>query len=366
MTMEGVTSCAACGRTATVTDLWCERCGEALDTRPMEGMTWLSSAVGTGSCPVCGAPEPVEETACGQCGSRWGRVRDHATLDLGVVAGTTDVGLRRERNEDAITVGRYDAGTMAVVCDGVGSVPGSDQAALRAAEVGIRALFEGITKGGQPATVTEDAITAAARTVRELADGSEPGNAPSCTYVSALVTGEAVTIGWIGDSRAYWVPDPVPVVPVPVISESSVSEPSASESVMSRPEPAGAALLTVDDTLAGRFGATGIRIPGEVDIDPRAHALLQWLGADAGMLEPHVVEFTPPRPGLLVVCSDGLSRYLDGPDTLAEAIQRAVPGVPRHRPAEVAGALTRLALEAGGVDNITVAVLPVPSVRAVV
>ncbi|MBM0238056.1 hypothetical protein JNW88_14490, partial [Micromonospora sp. ATA32] len=28
---------------------------------------------------------------------------------------------------------------------------------------------------------------------------------PSCTYVSAIVAGDAVTVSWIGDSRAYWL-----------------------------------------------------------------------------------------------------------------------------------------------------------------
>lgn len=53
-----------------------------------------------------------------------------------------------------------------------------------------------------------EAILAAAAAVNALAP-EVPGaqNAPACTLVGAVVSGGLLTIGWVGDSRAYWVPD---------------------------------------------------------------------------------------------------------------------------------------------------------------
>ena len=58
-----------------------------------------------------------------------------------------------------------------------------------------------------------DAIVAASRAVNSLAD--EPAtarehqphqNAPACTIVGSVVTPSLLVVGWVGDSRAYWVP----------------------------------------------------------------------------------------------------------------------------------------------------------------
>ncbi|MFC7485018.1 hypothetical protein ACFQX7_40135 [Luedemannella flava] len=62
--------------------------------------------------------------------------------------------------------------------------------------------------------------------------------------------------------------------------------------------------------------------------------------------------FEPPGPGRLVLCSDGLSRYLTGPVDLAP--------VATEEPGAAARRLTQFALDAGGVDNIAVVVLPYP------
>jgi serine/threonine protein phosphatase PrpC len=108
----------------------------------------------------------------------------------------------------------------------------------------------------------------------------------------------------------------------------------------------------VDDSLAGRLAAAGA--PPD---DPRfaqadAQSLDRWLGADARRVTPHVVTFVPPGPGMVLACSDGLSRYLDAghidPTDLSGSS------------AEWARVLLDRALAAGGHDNITVAVLAFP------
>ncbi len=53
---------------------------------------------------------------------------------------------------------------------------------------------------------------------------------------------------------------------------------------------------------------------------PRAHAITGWLGADAYELEPHTAAFKPDRPGVVVVCTDGLWNYAESADEMAEAV----------------------------------------------
>jgi serine/threonine protein phosphatase PrpC len=64
----------------------------------------------------------------------------------------------------------------------------------------------------------------------------------------------------------------------------------------------------------------------------------------------------PPGPGVLLLCSDGLWNYRPGAAELAElAMPEAVTD-----PLGTAAALVTFALEAGGMDNITVVLAPFP------
>jgi serine/threonine protein phosphatase PrpC len=135
-----------------------------------------------------------------------------------------------------------------------------------------------------------------------------------------------VTIGWIGDSRAYWLAED------------------------------GGRRLTADDSWAGQMVASGALTEEEAERHPNAHVITAWLGADAGELDPHVWTFTPEGPGVVLVCSDGLWNYYPEADALLAAAPSAA-----SRPMEAARTLTGLANDAGGRDNITVVVIPFPS-----
>jgi len=90
---------------------------------------------------------------------------------------------------------------------------------------------------------------------------------------------------------------------------------------------------------------------------PQAHVITRWLGADLPEPVPHVVSFTPPGPGALLVCSDGLWNYR--PEAAGLAALLALPSA-LGDPLAAASSLVRFAVEAGGMDNITVALIPLP------
>ena len=314
--------CPACGLVPATDGRWCERCGH--DLWAANGApAWLSSATGDRPCLTCGGAVGTDGY-CGQCGRRRIRGLDRVALDLGAVAGMTDRGRSHHHNEDAFAIGRHGAGddtvTVTVVCDGVSASSRADEAAVAATEAGIDALLRALAAGASATAATETAAAAAATAAAATGTSSET-NPPGCTYVSAVVAPDAVTIGWIGDSRAYWV---------------------GADGVRG---------LTVDDNLGTQLAALGL--PGEPNTPGfHAAALVRWLGADAAETAAHVDSFTPAGPGVVVVCSDGLSRYLPTPDDLAP--------LPDGQPAAVARALTQRALDAGGQDNIAVVVLPFP------
>ncbi|BCB81007.1 hypothetical protein GCM10022251_61190 [Phytohabitans flavus] len=301
--------CEVCGRNLVT--------GEAAPVMPVPTVS-LSSRAGL-ACTGCG--DSGTEPYCDNCGRRRSVGRDHAELDLSAVAAVTDRGRRRPRNEDAVVIGRYDGGLVSVVCDGVSTSTRSDAASLSAAEAGVAALLDALTAGADPAEATALAAHAAAKAARAAAGPDESDTPPSCTYVSGVVTPDAVTVGWIGDSRAYWL----------------------------GAEPA---CLTVDDSIAGQLAA-GRPAPATVDADPTSRALIRWLGADSDDAEPQVVTLRPSGEGRLLLCSDGLHHYLSDPAELTAAATGS--------PIEVARHLTTVALEGGGHDNIAVAVLSFPA-----
>ncbi|MGN9837848.1 protein phosphatase 2C domain-containing protein [Nonomuraea sp. H19] len=253
-------------------DTYCEACGHELDAP---------------ACTSCGAAAVDAEGYCERCGLRQPTGRDHAETVLdGGAAAVTDKGLRRSRNEDAMALLASGDTIVTVVCDGVGSSPRADEASAVAVETAAAALARGLPQ--------EEAFELAGRAVAKLATSVH--DAPACTYVAAVVESGRVTLGWAGDTRAYWLP--------------------------------GGTLLTEDDAVE----------TGEITA---------WLGADAEDVALNVRTFAPTEPGLLLVCSDGLWRYLAG---------YSFPST--GTPLEMAREMLRHALDSGGQDNVTIAVIP--------
>jgi serine/threonine protein phosphatase PrpC len=112
--------------------------------------------------------------------------------------------------------------------------------------------------------------------------------------------------------------------------------------------------LTVDDSVAQELMTAGASANSEFVLRG-AHTITRWLGADSEAKpwsDSSVQTITPVGPGWLLLCSDGLWNYL--PE--AADIARFCAGT---EPSAAARALTEHALQAGGIDNITVAVIPI-------
>jgi serine/threonine protein phosphatase PrpC len=322
--------CPACGAPVGGRDSYCESCGTELAPPMVSGAPPGFEA----QCPVCSvdpdAPPSVitAEGYCELCGRKAPSGRDHSELDLGLLAGVTDRGLRHSRNEDAMALATADAPggplAIAVVCDGVSTSPRPDEASLAAAQASVRALLTSVRRGDDPEEASLAAVYSAHYALTTL---SSPGEAPSATYISAVIGSDAVTVCWLGDSRAYWLSTGPDVT-----------------------------RLSTDDSLAEELVIRGAMSEAEALASPQAHVITRWLGADLAEPEPHVVRFEPSGPGVVLVCSDGLWNYQPEAAGLARLALPAALTDPLGAAAE----LVKFALNAGGMDNITVVLAPLP------
>jgi serine/threonine protein phosphatase PrpC len=296
------------------------------------------------TCMACGG-SVATDGYCEQCGTPAPNPRDHWVDEPAPwVVAVCDRGVRHTRNEDAVAVAAApDAGSFAVlvVCDGVSSAPDSDQASLTAARAARDVLAAPPDdRGEDPAEAMEDpaeamedpaeamaqagaAAHAAASAVARRVAGSGRGNPPSTTFVAAVLQGRDAFVGWVGDSRAYWLPDGAP-----------------------------AEQLSVDDSWAAEAIALGVPRE-EAESGPKSHAITRWLGADAPDPYPRTLARRLDGPGWLLLCSDGLWNYCSEAGALGQLVAdtREHAGAPR----ELAESLVQWAVEAGGADNISVA-----------
>lgn len=329
--MTGVlpgTGCPRCAQPTRAADRFCESCGAALAGATTVVLPRPDRAVGP--CAECGAVVGGDGycTGCGQLQA----APDRDEADLGGVAVVTDRGIEHARNEDAGAVGMLAPpgggrphAIAVVVCDGVSTSVNPELASTAAARAGVTAMLDALSGSRDTVGAMYAGLVAAAAAPTAGSDV-----AGSCTFTAVIVLpgqGSAeVTVGNVGDSRSYWLPDP----------------------------PAAARQLTVDDSLAQELIAAGAAPQSEAVLRG-AHTLTRWLGADA---EPtpwtgHSVHtLTVTGPGVLVVCSDGLWNYLPEPDALREFCTGT-------EAMTAARSLTEHALRCGGADNITVAVIPI-------
>jgi protein phosphatase len=159
--------------------------------------------------------------------------------------------------------------------------------------------------------VMEAAILEAHRYIQREAPGS------GTTVTAALVLGKQVTIGHVGDSRAYAIyPD-------------------------GRMEP-----ITRDHSLVKRLEELGHLSSDEVENFPHRNVLIKALG-QGETLEADIFTVPFPHPGYLMICSDGLWGVINEKDIIR--ILNDSPNL--HRACQ---GMVEAANAAGGPDNITV------------
>jgi PPM family protein phosphatase len=236
------------------------------------------------------------------------------------LAGMSDRGQRHHQNEDCLAIHSQEQGQILVVCDGVSSSTAPQTASQIAAKTACESLSQSLAQSPMTASILQEAMQAAQVAVAGLTD-ADAADPPSTTIVAAVVQAGVASIGWLGDSRAYWI------------------------------GADGARALTTDHSWWNDQVSNGQLSAAEAQGDPKAHAITRWLGADAEAEPAETLRFTIPGAGYLLLCSDGLWNYLSDADHLATLITMG------QEASSIAQRLVDYANAKGGKDNITVTLL---------
>jgi serine/threonine protein phosphatase PrpC len=230
----------------------------------------------------------------------------------------TDVGLRRERNEDFLGVQETPNGLLLVVCDGMGGHEGGDRASRLAVETFIESALR---DGGAPREILARAVERANAAVYE--DASRPTGrlGMGTTLVAALLSGSTATVVNVGDSRAY------------LFSRSRLSR------------------ITRDHSMVGELVAQGKISEEEARVHPQRNLITRALGTRA-QVEPDLFDVPLADGDRLLLATDGLHGMVTD-ETIALIVGKG------ESPERTCDALVEAALAAGGDDNVTVALLAV-------
>ena len=231
-------------------------------------------------------------------------------MRIGRSAGVTDTGRRRMRNEDMLV----RRPPLFAVADGMGGA--------RAGEIAARLAAAALEEASTDA-LGEEAVTSLIEEAnsriweRSLADPATAGMGTTVTAALVDAAEGTVTIGHVGDSRAY------------LLRGDSFQQ------------------LSTDHSLVAELVQSGVLTPEEAERHPQRSAITRALGTDPAVEVE--VQTVPGEVGdLFLLCSDGLPVML-GDDEIAAAIEGA------GRDPQAAGeALVAAANAHGGEDNITV------------
>ncbi len=235
-------------------------------------------------------------------------------MRIGARAAVTDAGRKRRRNEDALVV----EPPLFVVADGMGGAQAGEIASRLAASA-FREYHEADALPGERRL--EAIIQEANRRIYERAQTDTNASGMGTTVTAAIVDDERISIGHVGDSRAYR------------IRNGELEQ------------------LTQDHSLVADLMRSGRLTPEEAETHPQRSVITRALGTDS---EVDVDTFdVAAEPGdVYLLCSDGLTTML-GDEEIGRILAEA-------KSLEAAAKeLVKAANRRGGEDNVTVVLFAV-------
>jgi len=221
----------------------------------------------------------------------------------------TDTGRRRRRNEDAFVC----EPPLFAVADGMGGAQAGEVASRLAAE-SLREQELGDLSALEQAV---ELIREANRRVYAYSSENASARGMGTTMTVALVEGSIVTIGHVGDSRAY------------LLRDDQLTQ------------------LTQDHSLVAELVRSGRLSPKEAESHPRRSVITRALGTDSDV-EVDVFSLRGQGGDLFLLCSDGLTSMVSDEEIASLLV------VARGDLDDAGKKLLAAANLAGGEDNITV------------
>ncbi len=238
------------------------------------------------------------------------------------IAGLTDVGCKRELNEDSILLAESDVSGnspmgLYAVADGMGGHE-KGEVASQLTLVTLRQRFAAQPPLPADAPFEEWLKNAAINANETLLARQQPDEKErkmGSTLVMALVSGRQAHIANVGDSRAYYL------------------------------NAEGIHQISEDHSLVQRLVQIGQITREEARVHRQKNVIYNTIG-DKPKLEVSLYHVTLAPGERLLLCSDGLSGMITDDEILTLSRQYAAP-------AEACQALVKAAKAAGGDDNIT-------------
>ena len=240
-------------------------------------------------------------------------------MTIGQVAGVTDAGRKRRRNEDAYVADP----PLFVVADGMGGA----QAGEIASQLATGVFREPDAGGGSaPEERVAALVQEANRRIYERARRDAEASGMGTTITAALLDDGRIVIGHVGDSRAYRIRD------------DELEQ------------------LTQDHSLVADLIRSGRLTPEEAETHPQRSVITRVLGTDPEV-DVDVLAVEAKLGDIFLLGFDGLTTMV-GDDEILEAVRA-------HETLQlVARALVEEANRRGGEDNVTVVLFEVEDTAA--
>jgi serine/threonine protein phosphatase PrpC len=230
------------------------------------------------------------------------------SLRIAEEVGLTDVGRQRHTNEDRF----YESPPVFAVADGMGGARSGEVAS----QLAVDEFSEQNAADGSPEERLAEIVRAANRKIYELAQSDESHAGMGTTLTAAVVGDNEISLGHVGDSRAYRFRD----------------------DQLER--------LTQDHSLVEELMRMGKLSPEAAEVDPRRSIITRALGPEP-TVEVETCTYPAKDGDVYLLCSDGLTGMIPE-DRMAEILRA------RSSLQQAAQELVRAANAGGGKDNITV------------
>jgi protein phosphatase len=237
-------------------------------------------------------------------------------MSVGSFARASDTGRKRRHNEDSYVV----APPLFAVADGMGGAQAGEVASKLAAAA-LEDTDPGTISG--PEKVTQ-LIQEANRRVYERANADPSTSGMGTTMTVALVEGTEVTIGHVGDSRAY------------VVRNHELEQ------------------LTEDHSLVNELLKSGKLSRSEAEVHPQRSVITRAVGTDPDV-DVDAFVISADIGDVFLLCSDGLTDMV-ADDEILQIVEKSPNDLDR-----VTKSLIAAANRGGGEDNITVVAFAIAS-----